>query len=223
MAAIGPREKYADTIQDLIDGNVPVGIHDGVMYAMLMDSISNTSEHRSLVLVDCFRHVQYVEDCLKHLLESHGRFALMLNQPKMFNSVSAKHRERIHRIDAPFARTPVVVYFSRDFPLVDVFSRVMNRLQSSGIVEQVYLRTMNFGVAEFREQVVAQMSGPYPISLSVLAPVLRFLGLMLLPLPVLCFLGELLLARVLDRHHRMLPPPRTFGPPFSLSIATLHV
>lgn len=77
----------------------------------------------------------------------------------------------------------------------------MERLHSSGLMDQIYLRATNFGVAERRQQVVARASGPAAISLRVLAPVLRFLGL-LLPLPVLCFLGELALARFLSRRRR---------------------
>lgn len=100
----------------------------------------------------------------------------------------------------------------------------MSRLQSSGLVEQYYLRAMNFGVAGHRDEELAQ-HGPTAISLKVLAPVLRFLGLMVLLLPVLCFLGELALARVTRDWKRRYPPARRrgLGPADVMTITTLHI
>lgn len=123
-SAIGPRELYARTVPELIEAGVPVGIHDAVMYYVLLADRSATPGSDPLpALVDCSKEPTSLDVCLERLMASRGRFALMINEAKLLTSVPARHRERLHRLATPFVSTPVVVFFSRDFPLADVFSR----------------------------------------------------------------------------------------------------
>lgn len=190
------------TVKALAEHDVPVGIHDNLMYTLLEDSVKHerfstrfSPSDKALLLRSKVRCAVNIASCLQRLARSKGQFALMVNPSVLVNNLTdddVHERQFIWPLDESFMNAPAVVYFARDHPLEEQFSVYLRRLQAGGVTSIMFKRdaTDSFWLR--------RRSGlrPRPLPLRDLGPVLEMVGKFVLPISFICFLLEIIFGRL---------------------------
>ncbi|KAK3920653.1 Glutamate receptor ionotropic, NMDA 3A, partial [Frankliniella fusca] len=193
-SAMQPQVYHVRTLEELIQKGATIAGHDRLLVPYLKHMSERAAVYSSPKVEDCYDRMEY---CIQRLTSSRGDFVLLLNTADFMISIPVRERGRIFPLGQPFGMQLIVMYFSKGMPLVEHFSEVLGRVHTSGIIEQLYLRAMNYGITEARSQLTDGVRTPQSLSMQVLEPVVVKMALLLLPAALLCFLVEVVVGNLL--------------------------
>ncbi|XP_052121941.1 uncharacterized protein LOC127749131 [Frankliniella occidentalis] len=183
--AMGIAPQYIRTFDELLRDDVTIACHD----QLLLGYLHTISPH----VVDCTEIMPY---CMQRLTHNKGDFALLLNPAQLYLNLTVPERANIYPLEKPFSIQPIMLYFAKDLPQVEPFSRMLGRMHASGLILENYRKATNYGITEARGQLRDGLFEPQSLSMAVLGPVVAKLALLLLPLSVLCFIGEVVVGNL---------------------------